>query len=154
MSSRKADPEIAPRFPIKLDSTTNGEYAPKPLSKKTALALQEAERASVENARKMGISRREFVESTCGAASVLLAMNQLHGCAGGSYKLPPASVHDREEAKSVLEGDELIFDVQTHHVAADRMWWESDRPTLAEFLVTTPQARCEAEVNATRGSTA
>jgi predicted TIM-barrel fold metal-dependent hydrolase len=44
--------------------------------------------------------------------------------------------------------------VQTHHVAADRVWWESERPTIAQFLVETPQARCEVPNGAPRGSNA
>jgi predicted TIM-barrel fold metal-dependent hydrolase len=154
MSARKADPEIAPRFAIKLDSTTNGEYAPKPLAAKTALALQLAEQAAGDHARKHGISRREFMESTCGAASVLLAMNQVYGCAGSTYAVPRNASQDSEEADAVLQGDELIFDVQTHHVAVDRMWWQDERPTLAQFLVDTPQAKCDVPGGAPRGSTA
>lgn len=154
MSPRKSQREAEPRLPIKLDSTTNGEYAPKPLPARTAHALREAEQASAERARKLGLTRRQFLESSCGAASVLLAINQAYGCAGSAYVVPPSAALDREAADAALRGDELIFDVQTHHVAVDRVWWESERPNLSRFLLTTPQARCETGPGLARGTTA
>jgi len=146
MTSRKSQRADEPRFSIKLDSTSNGEYAPKPLSEKTALALKLAEDAAEERARALGISRREFMESTCGAASVLLAMNQVYGCASSSYVLPPGASLDQEAADATLRGDEFIFDVQTHHVAIERKWWVDERPNLAEYLRTTRQANCDGPI--------
>src|SRR5690606_2676955 len=40
--------------------------------------------------------------------------------------------------------DELIFDVQTHHVSGERPWHETDEPNLGAFLKTTPAAECGA----------
>ena len=153
MGQRKSQRDEELRLPIKLDSTTNGEYAPRPLPEKTAHALREAEKASAEHARALGMSRRQFLESSCGAATVLLAINQAYGCAGSEYTLPPSASLDLEAADATLQGDELIFDVQTHHVAVDRAWWESERPTLSGFLTTTPQARCPTSTDESRGPT-
>jgi hypothetical protein len=138
----KAAIEVPPALPIKLDSTTNGEYAPTPPAPRLTAACTAAEQAAERAARALGQSRREFLQSSCGAATVLVAMNQLLGCSGGRYRLPKEATHDRAAADSVLRGEELVFDVQTHHVSADRPWWTSERPTLAEFLRSTPQARC------------
>jgi predicted TIM-barrel fold metal-dependent hydrolase len=153
MGQRKSQGDEEPRLPIKLDSTTNGEYAPRPLPEKTAHALREAQQMCAENAKQLGISRRAFLESSCGAATVLLAINQAYGCAGSEYVVPPSAALDLEAADETLKGDELIFDVQTHHVSVDRTWWQSDRPTLAGFLTTTPQARCPSSTDASRGPT-
>jgi len=145
--SSKAAAELPPALPIKLDTTTNGEYAPTPPSPRLVAAQRAALVAAELAARALGQSRREFLQSSCGAATVLLAINPLLGCSGGRYRLPKEATHERAAADSVLRGEEFILDVQTHHVAADRPWWKSERPTLAGFLRTIPQAGCgESEV--------
>lgn len=83
-------------------------------------------------ARALGLSGRQYLTSACGAATVLLAMNQL-GCGRGSCRVPPESTRDQDAAKSAVAGDEFIFDVQTHQVSADRPWWDVKRPSLADF---------------------
>ena len=79
------------RLPIKLDSTSNGEFAPVPLEPVHHHARQLALEAATHNARRLGESRRSFLVSLCGAASTLLAMNTafLAGCKrGGRYGVP------------------------------------------------------------------
>ena len=63
------------RLPIKLDSTSNGEYAPIPLEPVHREARHEAMEAATANARRLGLKRREFLVSACGAATALLGMN-------------------------------------------------------------------------------
>lgn len=140
---KKSAPDEPLRLPVKLDSTSNGEYFPQPPTK----ALREVQRTAMEtalrNARAIGMTRREYLASACGAATVLLTLNQL-GCGGGRYNVPKEAGRDREAAKHSLAGDEFIFDVQTHQVSADRVWWKPGQPSLADFLKTTPQANCGA----------
>src|SRR6188768_1878829 len=54
------------RLPVKLDTTSNGEFAPIPLEaihrRANALALEEAGR----HARRLGLDRRSFLVSSCG----------------------------------------------------------------------------------------
>ena len=71
------DPE-GTRLPIKLDPTSNGEYVPVPLAPANLAANRLAQEYATANARKLGISRRKFLISSCGAASTLLAFNQAH----------------------------------------------------------------------------
>ena len=63
------------RLPIKLDSTSNGEFVPIPLDATNRSANRLAQDRASENARRRGISRRRFLTSACGAASTLLAFN-------------------------------------------------------------------------------
>ena len=69
------DRPLDTRLPIKLDSTSNGEFMPIPLSQReqqaNRFALEQADAA----ARRTGRSRRDFLTSTCGAAATLLAFN-------------------------------------------------------------------------------
>ena len=72
------------RLPIKLDSTCNGEFEPIPLNKDeqamNRLALEQADAA----ARKTGQPRRQFLQSSCGAAATLLAFNEANAWRGST----------------------------------------------------------------------
>ena len=70
------------RLPIKLDSTSNGEYAPIPLEPVHRAARYEAMEMATANARRLGLRRREFLISACGAATALLGMNTAYARAG------------------------------------------------------------------------
>jgi hypothetical protein len=134
---KKSQPELGPRLPIKLDSTSNGEFEPPPLSPDVqlvnALAMERAE----ENARRVGLSRRRFLMTACGTATTLACMNQVfarRGLTGGFFDVGPEMELDREAAAHVLTGDEFIFDVQTHHVNPAR--------SSSSFVLGFPQAGC------------
>ena len=106
------------RLPIKLDSTSNGEFMPVPLSPANRAAKRLAHEAATANAKRLGLSRRRFLMSACGAASTLLAFNKAHGTAGGFYDLAPQSALDEPLAR-VQTGAakrEFIFDVQGHFI--------------------------------------
>ncbi|MGZ9154448.1 MAG: amidohydrolase family protein, partial [Candidatus Binatia bacterium] len=62
------DPE-GQRLPIKLDTTSNGEFVPVPLSPANRAANRMAHAAASQNAKRLGVSRRDFLISACGAAS-------------------------------------------------------------------------------------
>jgi predicted TIM-barrel fold metal-dependent hydrolase len=129
----KYDPD-GRRLPIKLDSTSNGEFAPLPLPRAIRLANRLARERADGNARRAGLRRREFMTSACGAATTLLAVNAVYGerQPGGFYDLPPDSEVDPALAADKLAGTEFIFDVQGHYVDPNGNWLkgfsESDRP--------------------------
>jgi predicted TIM-barrel fold metal-dependent hydrolase len=118
------DPEGS-RLPIKVDATSNGEFVPIPLDRASgaanALALQQA----TQNAKRLGVSRRQLLVSSCGVASTLLAFNSIHAAAGrsaGYYALQAEAAFEPELAASTLEGEEFIFDVQGHFVNPTGAW--------------------------------
>src|SRR4051812_4872323 len=53
-------PDLRP-LPIKLDSTSNGEFAPVPLDKVAVLARSSAAAAVEKAARRVGLSRRDYL---------------------------------------------------------------------------------------------
>lgn len=115
---RSREPTEA-RLPIKLDSTSNGEYVPIPLSRLEHAARHLAMDNAASAARRTGRSRRAFLQSTCGAAATLLAYNQAHafaGQAGGRFDLPDEAAFDVDLATEKLAGREFIFDVQGHYL--------------------------------------
>lgn len=134
------------RLPIKIDSTSNGEYEPIPISpvneRANRLALQQA----TENARRTGQSRRNFLVSSCGAASTLLAFNQANafvGKSGGFFDLRQESALDAGSAAAEVEGGEFIFDVQGHYVNPEGDWL-SRIPPSARPYAGMEKAACEA----------
>lgn len=116
------DPE-GRRLPIKIDRTSNGEYAPPVLTPRQRLARRLAHEAASENARRLGLSRRAFLVSAAGAASTLAACNAANSDAkGGSFAVPEEAARDPELAAAIVGGDEFIFDVQTHCVEPTGAW--------------------------------
>jgi hypothetical protein len=53
------------RLPIKLDATSNGEFVPVPLDATGRAANRLARRWASENAKRRGVSRRDFMVSAC-----------------------------------------------------------------------------------------
>lgn len=115
------DPE-GKRLPIRIDTTSNGEFLPLELTSAQKLTNQFAHETADENSRRLGIGRRAFLASTAGAAATLAACNAANPNAGGRYALPAESGLDQAAADSVLTGDEFIFDVQTHCVDPSGAW--------------------------------
>jgi predicted TIM-barrel fold metal-dependent hydrolase len=114
-------------LPIKLDATSNGEFAPVPLPAWCVEANRAARDAVGANARRVGLPRRRFLASACGAATTLLALNAACGRAGrsgGAFVLPPESAFEPAAAEAAIGGREFIFDVQNHHVTPERPWRE------------------------------
>lgn len=136
----KSLPDEPPALPIKIDATSNGEFVPRP-SPDVERVRRLAHTRIDEAARDRGVSRRDFVRTSSAAATVLLAMNEL-GCGGGRYAVPKEAPHDEAAAATAVEGDDFIFDVQTHHVSTQRSWWDEAEHTQKEFLLKQEQARC------------
>jgi hypothetical protein len=137
------DPE-GTRLPIKLDTTSNGEFAPRPLERHSVLANQLASEQVGINARRLGLSRRNFVTTSAGAATTLLAFNEAHaalGRTGSFYEIPQLAALDVAAADASLAKREFIFDIQGHHVNALEHWKAPDMLT-ATGLKFMPQSKC------------
>ena len=137
--------EIRGPLPIKVDATSNGEFRPVPLTKDVARANSEAERRIGDHAKRVGIGRRAFLQSLCGAATTLLTLNEAFaalGNIGGFFRLPKESVFETGAAAQALEGDEFIFDVRTHMVDPAGAWRSSAGKYWEQILANFPQASC------------
>lgn len=113
------------RLPIKLDSTSNGEFVPIPLGPAHHRANTQAQEAATANARRLALARRDYLKGAVGAASTLLAFNQAFaasGPRGGFYDIPQEAAFDRQLARTVLDKKEFIFDVQGHFVNPTGAW--------------------------------
>ena len=120
----RMDP-LGKRLPIKLDSTSNGEFVPVPLSSANRMANRLAQEAASRNAKRLALGRRDFLVSACGAASTLLAFNAANAAAGrsgGFFDLHAEAALEPALAESTLAGGEFIFDVQGHYVDPTEAW--------------------------------
>jgi len=114
-----------PKLPIKLDSASNGEFAPVPVGSTIEYARALAHDRITGNARRVGQSRRRFMASVCGAATTLLALNDAfaaRGFRGGKFELARESEVEAEAAQAIV-GREFIFDIQTHFVQENGTAW-------------------------------
>ena len=124
------DPE-GTRLPVKLDAATNGEFAPIALEPVHRLANHLAMQAATANARRLGMGRRGFLVSATGVATTLLGMNEAFarsGERGGFYELPKEAALDDHVARTAVDGDEFIFDVQGHFVNPTGAWTKAIPP--------------------------
>ena len=144
---KKSRNEREPSSPIPFRCGSNGEFSPPAKSERDARAERLFERLAGDNARRVGLSRRDFVTSVLGTATALCVVNQVYGCGGsgdepgGGYGVGGDMMMDPDQACTVLTGDEFIFDVQTHHVDPGGEWRQQNAG-LAAFLASLPQAGC------------
>jgi predicted TIM-barrel fold metal-dependent hydrolase len=133
------------RLPVKLDTTTNGEYEPIPLAPVHHEARHLAFTAADYNAKRLSLTRRGFLVSASGAASTLLAMNAAYakaGKTGGFFEIEREAARDMQLARSTVDGSEFIFDVQGHFVNPTGAWLKRLPPGAKPFTWTTDAERC------------
>ena len=134
-----------PGLPIKVGPCSNGEYLPVPPSPVVVEAMRRARAESERLADRLGMSRRRFLLSACGAATGLLA---LAACSrekareegrdpGGTFEVPTTATTEPEAAKEAVGGEEVVFDVQTHFLD-----YRDPSVTAGSFGTGFPQADC------------
>ncbi|HEX8803211.1 MAG TPA: amidohydrolase family protein [Acidimicrobiales bacterium] len=114
-------------LPIKFGPVSNGEFLPLPHSPLVREVIRRTHRLADDSARRLGISRRQFLGRVTGAAATLFVLD---ACSqdeaadrgespGGSFEVPEGATVDTDEALEELGGEEFVFDVQTHYVNYD-----------------------------------
>jgi predicted TIM-barrel fold metal-dependent hydrolase len=133
------DPE-GTRLPIKIDTTSNGEFAPVPLSQRNLLGNRLAHEFATTSAKRLGLSRRGFLVSACGAASTLLAFNRANASTAGYFDIPQEAALDQQLAQAAVGAKrEFIFDVQGHFVDPSGAWVQKASPDAFKW---SPKASC------------
>src|ERR1700687_377730 len=146
---RSVDTDGPAQSPIPTQVVSNGEYYPFP---KTPLQCQVDERLTdyADHFRKpMGISRRAFLRTACGMATVMLAMNDVFARLGGRRgprffpNVTAAGAGGLACARALLDASsDFIFDVQTHHVDVDGAW-KTRNPLAARFFSCLRSPACD-----------
>jgi hypothetical protein len=130
------------RLPVKLDSTSNGEFEPVALPAAALEARQLARQQLDKAARRVGLPRRRYMVSLLGAATTLTAFNRAFAAAGfrgGQYALPREAPYEIAAAEAAIGGDEFIFDVQLHHVNPQGAWRKAAGPSAFKGM---PNSNC------------
>jgi uncharacterized protein len=114
-NSRDDDPGL----PVKLHPCSNGEFLPPPTSPVAREAAKRTRLAAEANARAIGMSRRQFLLSSMGTATMLSVLaactnDATQGSPGGTFVTPTDAQRDPDVAADALGGDEFVFDVQGH----------------------------------------
>jgi hypothetical protein len=127
------DARLEAPLPIPTQIASNEEFIPPPQSraqqKVEALTLDIAAR----EARRQGMSRRQFLRTGSGMAAGLVAMNEVFG---NCFAVDAAEAKDQAAYREKWPKDQFIFDVQTHHVDVEREWYANtpDGQALTRLL--------------------
>ena len=135
-----------PGLPIKLEPCGNSEFIPPPATPFVKDVIKRANAQVDENARRLGMSRRQFLRTSMASAtvlSVLAACSSERGDRGGEFSLDPdptatprptttpsPTATPQPEPTATMEPEaaeatvgpleeELIFDVQAHLLELD-----------------------------------
>ena len=142
--------EDDPGLPIKFGPCSNGEYQPAPLTPVVAETIRRAREECERNARRLGMSRREFLLSAMGAATTLLALDActreaLRGTTrrrvtpGGTFAIPTEATTEPSAAASAVGGEEFVLDVQGHLLEYDLNPATRNEPFWGQMF---PQVQC------------
>jgi uncharacterized protein len=140
--------ERDPGLPIKLGPCSNGEFDPRPPTWVERETVRRTRDLVDRHARRLGMSRRDFLTSMCGAATMLLTIN---ACAdeatratkrrrpGGTFAIPPTASTDPDAARAALAGPDFVFDVQGHFLE-----YRTEPPgrPARDFFMGFPQQQC------------
>jgi predicted TIM-barrel fold metal-dependent hydrolase len=90
-----------------------------------------------ERAKKLGLSRRQFLRTAAGTATALMAINIVNGCgdgngSSGGFAVDDCATRDPAAAREMFKSDFFIMDVQTHHVDLDSE--AGMNPVLRQFF--------------------
>ncbi len=113
-------PEHERELPFPLSDVSNGEWCPRPPTAKQQLAKKMLLEEADVRARRLGMSRRDFLRTAAGTATAFMVLNTVHGLpqTGNAAVLPVSKPHcdDPEVGGQLFSADYFVMDVQLHHV--------------------------------------
>jgi len=92
------------------------------------------------------MDRRSFLVSACGVTSTLASFNAAYaavGRTGGFYEMPPEALLDLSAARTAVDGNEFIFDVQGHFVNPTGAWTKTLPAGEKPLEFATDRGTCE-----------
>src|SRR3981189_709043 len=110
--------EASAATPIPTQIVSNGEYLPPPQSATQKRVEARVNELADLNGKRPGLSRRQFLHTSCGMAAAFLAMNDIYG---NVFQVALAEAREPELMLARAQGlaGQFIFDVQTHFVRDD-----------------------------------
>jgi uncharacterized protein len=108
------DARIGRDTPVPTEVVSNEEYAPPPQTFAQREVEMRLEETASRLARRLGMSRRRFLRTSCGMAAAFAAMNEVFG---PYFRVRAAELTEPAAAQDDDPGY-FILDAQTHHVNA------------------------------------
>jgi len=136
----------ATRIPLYAGPISNGEFIPAQPSNRDRETNRLIREKIDEAVRRTGIDRRRFLQGA-GAVAAALAVFESAACGrspggkparGGTFKAPPPT--EAEACQALLvDQDDFIFDVHTHHVMPNGPWVQNAPDTVGLVSGMLPQ---------------
>jgi predicted TIM-barrel fold metal-dependent hydrolase len=104
-------------LPIPTQVVSNEEYAPLPQTEQQKRVQHNLIELADQNAKLLGMTRRQFLATSGGMAAAFVAMNSVFG------KFFDVEASEMLEPSATIEKwpkNQFIFDIQTHHVSSGR----------------------------------
>lgn len=121
---KRDDRDDTPTLPFPFSDVSNGEWCPRPPNARQKLAVRLFAEETARRAKRLGLSRRQFIRTAAGTATAFMVLNQAHGLdqSGDAAPLPvtPEQCDDPIAARGLFDADYFVMDVQLHHVDLDR----------------------------------
>lgn len=116
------DAESDMQSPIPNRIVSNEEFIP---PEQTAQEREVEGRLRVmadRNAKRLGLSRRRFLQTSCGMAAAMICFNEVYG---KTYEVDPVEALEPAAFDEQWPKTEFIFDNQTHHVDVEPDWYKN-----------------------------
>ncbi|MBW3664417.1 MAG: amidohydrolase family protein [Actinobacteria bacterium] len=137
-------------LPLELGPASSDEYDPPPVSPVVAEAARRARDTAADHARRRGMTRRAFLRSSAGMATVLFTLGACTreearsrptpATPGGTFRVTPEATIDPDVATETFAAPDRIIDVQGHLLEYDLT-----APRTSFWGDQFPQARCDAD---------
>src|SRR5215470_6685762 len=127
------DDESDIQSPIPNCISSNEEFYPPPQSAREREVENRLREMADKNAKKLGLSRRHFLQSSCGMAAAMICFNEVFG---KTYEVDAVEALDPAAFEEHWPKNEFIFDNQTHHIDVENGWFEKTEAgrEAAKFL--------------------
>jgi len=107
-------------LPFPVSPVSNGEWCPLPVTRPQRLAARLIAEESARRARRLGLTRAEFLCTAAGTATAFMVLNLVHGLdsSGDAAVLPVKreQCEDPAAGRALLDRRYFVMDVQNHHV--------------------------------------
>jgi predicted TIM-barrel fold metal-dependent hydrolase len=127
------DAESDIQSPIPNRISSNEEFIPPAQTAKEREVENRLREMADRNAKRLGLTRRRFLQTSCGMATAMICFNEVFG---KTYEVDAAEALDPAVSAERWPKTEFIFDNQTHHVDVEPDWYKNseDGRLAAGFL--------------------
>ena len=115
------DAESDIQSPIPDRVSSNEEFIPPEQTAKQREVVERLRVMADRNAKRLGLSRRGFLQTSCGMAAAMICFNEVFG---KTYEVDPIEALEPSAGAEKWPKTEFIFDNQTHHIDVETGWFE------------------------------